>query len=179
MGLFPFLVTKAINLYQFLEDGSVYEKHSKRRLGQIYEDFPEIALPYYERAAELGDMISAFHAGYIYESDGMFDNALHYYTIAADKGHRGALHNLGYFYYAGIETKQNFQMAFELFGQAAEKGKADSMRNIGVMYENGDYVKKDYEKAMLWYEKAMKQGCTEALADYNRMKKRIFIRVRN
>ena len=94
-------IMKAIYLYEKIEDGSPYERTAQKRLGKIYESFPEKSFKYYLRAAELGDAEASFNVGYMYEyGEGVAESlpqAKNYYTIAAKAGHRGALHNLGIF----------------------------------------------------------------------------------
>ncbi len=76
-----------------------------------------------------------------------FDKAIHYYTMAADKGNRQAQENLGYCYYYGRDGKPDYEKAFHFFALGAFDGHLISLYKIGDMYLNGLYVPKNEKEA--------------------------------
>lgn len=76
-----------------------------------------------------------------------FEKAIHYYTMAADKGNRQAQENLGYCYYYGRDGKPDYEKAFHYFALGAFDGHLISLYKIGDMYLNGLYVPKNEKEA--------------------------------
>ena len=76
-----------------------------------------------------------------------FDKAIHYYTMAADKGNRQAQENLGYCYYYDRDGNPDYEKAFHCFALGAFDGHLISLYKIGDMYLHGLFVPKNEKEA--------------------------------
>lgn len=80
-----------------------------------------------------------------------------WYKRAAQKGHVGARHDLGWIYENGIYGfEKNKAEALKWYRLAAEARKIDSIIALGRMYETGAGVKADIDEAISWYRLANK-----------------------
>ena len=168
-------IIQAVKLYNSIHDGSSYEVEARKRLGKIYEIYPEMAFRNYLRAAELEDIQACYKVGCMYENgEGTgkdYIKAADFYSMAGEKGgHMDALHRLADLYYNGNGVRKDYQKAFELYMRSAGKGNAESMRSLGRMYENGLSVSQDYHKAGEWYAKAADHGLKDALIDLHHIR---------
>ena len=108
-----------------------------------------------DAACNLG---SLYYTGRIGQRD--FEQAVKYYTIAADGGCRAAQENLGYCYYYGRTGEKDYQKAFHYFAIGAFDGHLNSLYKIGDMYRNGYYVAKNETEAFYIYRR-----CFETLTE--------------
>ncbi len=88
--------------------------------------------------------------------------AARWYRIAADRGHTGAMLNLGTMYRDGRGVEKNGPEAMRLFQTAAAgiETKTDPIPgmaaiNLAVAYQMGDIVPQDYAAAVRWAEAAL------------------------
>lgn len=91
------------------------------------------------RLAEEGDTDACLTLGYmyLYGENGLAQDdakAFKYYTLAADKGDKIALNNLGSLYYSGIGTTKNVAKAVKLFEEAAKLGNNEAAVNLAFVY---------------------------------------------
>ena len=63
--------------------------------------------------------------------------AMKYYLDAADRGHAGAMNDLGGVFEYGIGVPKNLTTALTWYERAAEFGHAGAMAHIGQLIENG------------------------------------------
>lgn len=70
--------------------------------------------------------------------------------------------NLGYMYYNGQGTRQDYTQALVWFHKAADQGDESGQFMLGLMYDDGTGVPQDYTQAVAWYRRAANQGNTEA-----------------
>jgi hypothetical protein len=84
--------------------------------------------------------------------------AVEWYTKGAEKGHAGAMANLGTMYLNGLGVSKDYRKAFEWYTKGAEKGDATAVACLGVMYSGGLGVPKDERKANEYYVKAANMG---------------------
>lgn len=114
----------------------------------------------YEEAISLGivaainDLGALYYDGRGYCQD--FGKALHYFTMAAEKGYELAVENLGYCYYYGRSVPPDYEKAFQYFAQGAFCGRIISLYKIGDMYRNGYYVSKNPEEAFRIYTQCLR-----------------------
>lgn len=88
-------------------------------------------------------------ACYYYYGDGVEKNiqeAMKWYTLAAQKGFLSAQYNLGLCYYVEL----NFTEAVKWFTLAAEKGHSKSQYRLAICYHNGQGVDKNIKEAKKW-----------------------------
>ncbi len=106
-------------------------------------DFAEAMNFLYDTTGE-SDFLAAL--GAVYYREKMFDFAIKYYELAADKGNLSAISNLGYIYYYGRTGEKDYEKAFHYFDKAWEMGDLTAAYKVADMYQNGYYVKKDEQK---------------------------------
>ncbi|MFI4935588.1 MAG: peptidoglycan-binding protein [Caulobacterales bacterium] len=83
---------------------------------------------------------------------------------AAQGGDRGAMHNLGLYYFQGVGGARDTASAAEWFRRAAELGLLDSQFNLAGLYEHGEGVSQNSAEAYKWYLIAAHAGDPEARA---------------
>jgi TPR repeat protein len=80
-----------------------------------------------------------------------YQEAVKWYTLAAEQGLAGAQYNLGRIYANGTGVVQNFQEAVKWYRLAAEQANTTAQVNLGEMYENGRGVDQDPQRAYVWF----------------------------
>lgn len=128
------------------------------------------AVTLFAQAADLGYAPSAFRLGEAYEYGKLQcaqDPALsiHYYTIAAQQGHREACFALTAWYLVGSPgvLPQSDEQAYVWARRAAEKGLSKAEYAVGYFTEVGIGTVKNPEEAMYWYRKAAEHGDKRAI----------------
>ena len=109
-----------------------------RRAHDVYPDDPRIAY-------QLG---RALHAAKQYSE------AIPLYRLAADRGNRNAVTNLGVLYEGGMGVTKDHAEALRFFRQGSDLGSPISMTNLGKMYLNGEGVAKNAEEAARLFQMA-------------------------
>ena len=84
--------------------------------------------------------------------------AVHWYSEAAKRGNRKAMHNLGTAYASGKGTQKDLAAAARWFKAAAELGVTDSQFNLAMLYEHGLGVPFSITEAYKWYAIAAEDG---------------------
>jgi localization factor PodJL len=122
----------------------------------------EMALHWFERAAERGIAPALYRLGSLYEKgQGVkkdLNKARTLYLQAADKGNAKAIHNLAVLYAEGIDGKPDYRVAAQWFRKAADKGVADSQYNLGILYARGIGVEQNLAESYKWFALAANQG---------------------
>ena len=120
------------------------------------------ALPYYQKAAELGNANAQFAIGYYYEyAQGVAkdcNKAIYWYEKAAQQNEIRSQFFLGQIYDNGLDVAKDYVKAFYWFEKAALQGHKDAQFAIGYYYQYAQGVAKDCNKAIYWYEKAAQQN---------------------
>ncbi|MBR0043314.1 MAG: trypsin-like peptidase domain-containing protein, partial [Synergistaceae bacterium] len=88
-------------------------------------------------AAETLSIEAAYRAGLDYYNKKDYAKAFKEFSKAAQGGHAGAQHNLGFMYDNGQGVRQDYQQALYWYRKAAEQGLARAQNNLGLMYDNG------------------------------------------
>ncbi|KAI7867140.1 hypothetical protein BDF14DRAFT_751388 [Spinellus fusiger] len=161
------------------EEGATVEyPHAIHELGQLHEKgIPNIvfvdldyAVSLYAQGAELGYAPSAFRLGECYEYGKLNCKqdpamSIHYYTIAAQQGHREACFALTAWYLVGSPQvlPQSDEDAYNWAKKAAEKELPKAEYAVGYFTESGIGVQKNPTEAMGWYKKAAEHGDKRAI----------------
>ena len=87
-----------------------------------------------------------------------YHEAMRWYKKAAEKGHTGAMFNIGFMYQFGLDVAIDDHQAMKWYKKAKDQGNLDALVNIGYMYEHGQEVKTDYTQAMNCFQEAADQG---------------------
>jgi TPR repeat protein len=90
--------------------------------------------------------------------------AIKYYLDAADRGHAGAMNDLGRLFEYGIGVPKNMSTALEWYQSAAGHGHTRAMTHLGQLNENGVEIPRDLADAARWYEKAARLGDVAAMS---------------
>lgn len=93
------------------------------------------------------------------------EEAVKWFTKAADQGFSKAQSNLAFRYLHGEGATQNVKLAVNLFEKAAEQGIENAQHELGRCYFEGNGVKRDYKKAVECFSSAAKQGHSDAQLD--------------
>jgi TPR repeat protein len=95
--------------------------------------------------------------------------AIKYYLDAADRGHAGAMNDLGGVFEYGVGVPKNLATALVWYERAAELGHAGAMTHLGKLCEDGLGFPQDFSNARLWYEKAAALGNAAAMNNLARL----------
>lgn len=109
----------------------------------------------YMLAAFLGFDVATVNAAYLLEQDSAYDRALVYWKRAANQGDAYARVKAGDYYYYGLDSKVDYEMAAQLYLIAEGVFHPQAAFNLGYMYENGLGVSKDHLLAKRYYDRAL------------------------
>src|SRR5262249_48316517 len=85
-------------------------------------------------------------------------DAIHWLTLAAERGYAPAQYELGRIYLYGRGVPADYDRAFLWEKRAAERGEPRAQRDLAYMYERGLGVEADPARAAAWNRKAAMQG---------------------
>ena len=115
-----------------------------------------------ETSAQNNDPEAQFQMDKKYEDgDGVeedIEQAIFWYTKAAEQGHAEAQFLIGKKYATGDGVPQDYSKAKLWYEKAAAQGHAKAENNLGVMYDEGNGVPQDKSQAIRWFQKAAEQG---------------------
>ena len=95
--------------------------------------------------------------------------AIKYYLDAAERGHAGAMNDLGALFENGIGLPKNAATAIVWYERAAQSGHIGAMTHLGELSEVGIAVPQDFANARRWYEKAAGLGGAAAMNSLARL----------
>ena len=99
-----------------------------------------------------------FHLGRALSLGSKHREAIGYYLDAADRGHAGAMNDLGGVFEYGLGVPKNLATALVWYERAAELRHTGAMTHLGQLSENGVHLPQDFANARHWYEKAAALG---------------------
>lgn len=102
-----------------------------------------------------------FLAEHYQEKLGDNDKAMYWHELAAEKGQRFSMYELGERYLNGKEVSKNTGKAFYWHEKAANQYHYGSMYQTAEMYRKGIGTIKNNEKAYFWYKKAINGSWSE------------------
>ena len=116
----------------------------------------------FRHRAEAGDMAGQFSLALChFQGQGTpknYEEAVRWFTAAAEQGHPGALTRLAWCLKRGAGVEKNVAKAVECYAKAAEAGDGTAMGLLGLCYENGTGVAEDIATAVTWYRKGAEAG---------------------
>lgn len=129
-----------------------------------------VAIEYFEKAANSDYVYAHNNLGKIYERDGDLEKAYNHYLFSASLKESWASNKLGYWHLKGIFVERDALKAYEYFNQALDVPL--SILNYWAyfnlakfFYKNGNYaalIEKNVDKAIEYFNKALLGGITEA-----------------
>ena len=93
-----------------------------------------------------------------------YEEAAHYFKLAADQGNACAQGFLGYLHSVGQGVLLNRQEAVSYYRAAADQGHVVAQFDMGVSYAQGRGVPKDKKAAVSWFTLAGERGDLQARA---------------
>lgn len=92
-----------------------------------------------------------------------FDEAIHWYKVAAESGDSEAQNELAFIYFTGNGVKKDYDKAYTLFSDAAKQNHSLAQYNLGIMLYSGEGVPEvDLPGAYAWFSIAATNGHAEA-----------------
>lgn len=111
------------------------------------------ALVAYYRSADIQEKLMNLNISI--DLNHLCQQAIFYFTQAAEKKIGLAYHYLGHLAQNGIAMKEDLQQAFYFYEKAVECGYFLSQHRIAYFYQNGMAVTQDTERAVQFYEKVI------------------------
>lgn len=141
----------------------------------VDRNMPE-AMKWYEKAALQGygdamekinsiraDMTKLYNYGVSAYQKGKYEDAVKFYMIAAECGHRGAQCNLGYCYQQGQGCEKNLRLAVRYYRKAAEQESGIAELNLAYCYLRGEGgLPISYKLSNEYLQRALRHGVTRA-----------------
>ena len=128
-----------------------------RGFGGVKKDYAQ-ALPWFEKAAQLGVPMAMTNLAYMYThgigTEKNLDKALMWLRRAEAVGFSGAMVTLGEHYLQGLGVPKDPARGVELMRRAIDLEDPEAMAEMGLMYQTGNGVPQDYDAARRWLEKA-------------------------
>jgi uncharacterized protein len=87
-----------------------------------------------------------------------YQEAFHWFGLAADHDNPEALLELGGCYHYGLGTTQNCSMAVTCYRRSAARTNYVAMKSLGFLLMNGIGVEQDAVAAKYWFTRAAKEG---------------------
>jgi TPR repeat protein len=124
--------------------------------------------------AEAGDAEAAFELGCACrEGSGAegadADAALHWFRVAAERGHAEAQVELAFLHDMGVGVQQDAAAATRLYGLAAEQGHAFAQCRYALRLAEGVGIERDRRRMVHWLAQAARQREGEALQQLGRV----------
>ena len=141
----------------------------------VDRNMPE-AMKWYEKSALQGygdamekinsiraDMTQLYNYGVSAYHKGKYEDAVKFYLIAAECGHRGAQCNLGYCYQQGQGCEKDERLAVRYYQKAAEQESGIAELNLGLCYLHGEGgLPISYRKSNEYLHRALAHGIARA-----------------
>ncbi len=124
------------------------------------------AVEYFQKAAEMGNVLSQSWLGYIFKTESNFINytlSTNWFLKAAAQGDAYSLRNLAEAYYYGTGVTADTKKAFDFFVKAGDLNDKIAQSWVGYMYQYGYGVSKNITSAREWYQKAINQDDTYSM----------------
>ena len=112
-----------------------------------------------ESPARMVELGNAFRTGVGAPRD--LNLALHWYRLAAERGHPGGQYNLALAYELGLGVVRDQAQAAHWYLQAARQHDVHAQHHLGRMLIDGRGVARDEVQGVAWLERAARQGHDE------------------
>lgn len=154
--------TKAAEWYAKAAKAGTQAGAHDHQIGKITHNDDDDQIGKLEALANAGDDAAMYDLAVIYDyGRNHLSKAIEWYTKAAEKGHCGALIELGRCHLYGDGVPQNANTAIGYFTRAMEAGDDQAMINLYRAYTKLE----DHDKAKEWLQKAERAGDPRVLLD--------------
>ena len=128
-------------------------------MGCIKKD-PILALKWYTKSAEQGNVLDQYFVGEMYENgEGTeidYEKSFEWALKAALNGFIPGLCKVGNYYRLGLGVEKDFDKAYYWLIKAAQKDYWDANSSIGLLYMiGGNSIKRDISRAQRWFTRAI------------------------
>lgn len=124
------------------------------KTGQGVAQDLDTAKMWFERAAEQSDTTALYNLAFIYQEEQDFVKAFRYAKRAADLDCTEAIAGLPYYYFNGVGTLRDPDMAYEMAQKAANRKHRQGYLHLGDMYLFGIGTSQSYTLALHNYKLA-------------------------
>jgi TPR repeat protein len=107
-----------------------------------------------QRLAEGGDVRAQHWMGLMLQNRGRYDEAIHWYARAADRGDGRSANSIAFFYEHGVGRPKNLKEAMAWHQRGAALGDFGSQIRYASALRTGTVFKRDERQAFRWYSKA-------------------------
>lgn len=130
----------------------------------------EAAMYWFERAAEQGEPEGQYHVAYAFgegqaNHEHNWSKAFQLYEQAAGASHAASQFALGFLYYVGKGTDQDFVEAAKWYRKAAQQGLPSAQFNLAGLFFDGTGVQKDLVQSYMWFLIARHQVAVPKIED--------------
>jgi TPR repeat protein len=120
------------------------------------------------KRALAGDAKAMVKLGSIYKKEKDYEEAVKWYTLAAEKGDAHGQAYLGVLYLKGNGVSQNYKKAVYWFRKAADQDNVVGQNELGLCYEGGIGVPVNKEKAFQLYRLSAEHYFSSGIYNYGR-----------
>jgi len=152
------------------------DKVDNASLDEFGDDHTPMVIRHLMKDAHSGDIDAQFSLGYCYDVgqrvESNTNEAIFWYTLAANKGHLIAQNNLGVLYSTGHMGRVAKEPAEALhwYKLAAKQGNFNAQFHCGLAHMNGEGLEeRDDAMAFYWFKKAAKQGHVLSMSNVGAM----------
>ena len=92
----------------------------------------------------------------------LLEEAVKWFTYAAEQGHADAQFALGACYDGGTGVERSVELAVKWYSEGAKNGSRDAQFSLAVCHDVGDGVEMSKEEAARWYLASAEQGRPDA-----------------
>jgi tetratricopeptide (TPR) repeat protein len=110
----------------------------------------------WRRYAAQGNPIAQTRLGTLLTEERDYDQAIKWFTKAAERNAAGAQSEMGRLYRDGLGVPQSYEEAIKWYRKAAEQGDWEAYASVGQLYNQGKGVPQNYEEAAFWYGLVLK-----------------------
>jgi TPR repeat protein len=153
-----------------LPENVIAKMYENGRMAFLFGKF-DVAFKAWEPLANQGYSKAQASLGWMYHTgNGVtrdIQQAMGWYTLAAEQNHAIAQNNLAVFYENGQGVIPDNKAAFSWYKKSAESGYPYAQYNLGRMYAQGLGTRKNIKEAIYWWRSASRhkvKKATEALA---------------
>ena len=145
---------------------------SAYELAQMYEEGvgvkadSSLARTNYRIAADAGNVEAQYHLAQLSLRAANYNDAYHYYKMAASSNHTKSQLELADLYLKDIIARRDVDQAIKYYQMAADATKGESLFELANRYDKGINIAKNHEEAQKWYKLAYEKGCNKALTAY-------------
>lgn len=167
-GLKSLLLTICLTPLSGMSEESNQNEFLARELERANRSYAQHDLPdamaILRNIADQGYVPGQYQLAYVLDYGEENEEAVQWYTKAAQAGHSGAQIDLALKYISGEGVASDIGVAISWLTRAAAQNTTQAMMILADLYARGATGNTDYEKAVYWYTKAFEAGDRQGAA---------------